>query len=69
LRVTFAGASAADYYDVSLVASDGRHLLDVVRGHRHVITLPVIGYQDHLQVSVTPVSELGRRGPAASERG
>jgi hypothetical protein len=66
--VSFAGASGAAYYRVSVTGSDGRRLLDLVRGHRHSLSLPVIGYNDHLRVSVTGVSALGRTGRAASGR-
>ena len=66
--VTFGGAAGAAYYLVTVTASDGRHLLDVVRGRRHALSLPVIGYTDHLRVSVTGVSVLGRRGRAATGR-
>lgn len=66
--VSFASASNADYYELRLTASDGRHVLDVIRGHRHEVTLPVIGYQDHLRASVTAVSLLGRHGGARSAK-
>jgi hypothetical protein len=65
--VSFASAPGASYYDVELVASDGRHILDVIRGHRHVLTLALIGYADHLTASVTPVSTLGRHGTTRKE--
>jgi hypothetical protein len=32
------------------------------------VTLPVIGYDDHLTVTVTAVSSTTRRGPAATAR-
>ncbi|HEY5428151.1 MAG TPA: hypothetical protein VIK04_03475 [Solirubrobacteraceae bacterium] len=64
--VSFSGAPGAAYYLEAVIASDGRHLLHVVRGRHHALTLSVIGYQDHLRVSVTGVSVLGKRGRAAS---
>ena len=66
--VSFSGANGAAYYLVHVTGSDGRHLLDLVRGRRHALTLPVIGYHDHLRVSVTGVSVLGRKGRAVSAR-
>jgi hypothetical protein len=66
--VSFAGATGAAYYRVQVVGSDGRRLLDLVRGHRHTLTLPVIGYHDRLSVTVTGMSVLGRKGRAVSAR-
>jgi hypothetical protein len=60
--VSFAGASGAAYYLVAVTGTDGRRLLDVVRGRRHSLSLPVVGYDDHLRVTVTGVSVLGRKG-------
>ncbi len=65
-RVTFGTASGATYYVVRITGSDGRHLLRLVRGRRHLLTVPVLGYRDHLRVSVTGVSALGRRGRPAN---
>jgi hypothetical protein len=64
--VSFSGARGASYYLVAVTASDGRHRLDVVRGRRHSLSLPVIGYNDHLRVTVTGVSVLGRHGRSVS---
>ena len=36
-----------------ITGTDGRHLLELVRGRRHSQTLPVLGYSDHLTVTVT----------------
>jgi len=66
--VSFSGATGAAYYLVAVTGSDGRRLLDVVRGRRHSLGLPVVGYNDHLRVSVTGVSALGRRGRAVGGR-
>jgi hypothetical protein len=60
--VSFGTASGAAYYLLQVTGTDGRHLLKVVRGRRHSLTLPVIGYSDHLRVSVSGVSALGRHG-------
>jgi hypothetical protein len=68
--VTYGTATGASYYRVQIVASDGRHLLYVVhtRGRTHTLKLPVIGYKDHLTVSVTGVSSLGRLGHTVRAR-
>ena len=66
--VSFSGATGAAYYLVSVTGTDGRRVLDLVRGRRHSLSLPVIGYTDHLLVSVTGVSALGRKGLAVSGR-
>ena len=66
--VSFSSATGAVYYLVHVTGSDGRHLLDIIRGRRHTLTLPVIGYHDQLRVNVTGVSALGRRGRAATVR-
>lgn len=67
-RISFGSASGAAYYLLQVRGTDGRHLLRVVRGRRHVLTLPVLGYKDHLTVTVTGVSSLGRHGRKASAR-
>jgi hypothetical protein len=66
--IKFGSAAAAAYYLVTVRASDGRRLLRLIRGRRHKLALPVLGYSDHAVVSVAAVSALGRRGPAARAR-
>lgn len=67
-RIGFGTALGASYYVLTVRASDGRHLLRLIGRSRHSLTLPVLGYTDHLKVSVLGVSALGRRGPAVSAR-
>jgi hypothetical protein len=67
-RVQFAAARGASYYLVQIQGTDGRHVLRVIRGAGHALTLPFLGYQDHLTVTVTGVSPLGRKGPAVRAR-
>ena len=62
-EITFARARSASYYLVKITASDGRHLLELTR--RHSLTKPVVGYADHLSVTVTAVSAMGRHGRSA----
>jgi hypothetical protein len=64
--VSFGSGHGAAYYLLQVKGSDGRHLLRLVRGRSHSLTLPVVGYKDHLTATVTGVSALGKRGPAAS---
>jgi hypothetical protein len=67
--VSFRAAPNAAYYLVRVTASDGRHLVQLVRGSRLRLTLPVVGYHDHLTATVLGVSRLNRRGPAVRARG
>jgi hypothetical protein len=67
-KIYFGNAAGASYYLLSIRGTGGRHLLRLIRGPRHSLTLPVLGYQDHLTVTVTGVSALGRRGGTASGR-
>jgi hypothetical protein len=66
--VGFSAGTGAAYSLVQVTGSDGRRLVEVVRGHRHTLSLPVLGYSDHLRVTVTGVSPLGRRGRSVSAR-
>ena len=65
---SFTSAPGADYYLVTIIASDGRHLIEVLQGHHLTLKLPVLGYKDHLRIQVTGVSALGRKGRAVSAR-
>ncbi len=60
--VSFGKARGAAYYLLEVRGSDGRHLLRLIRGRRHSLTLPFLGYTDHLTATVTGVSALGRHG-------
>jgi hypothetical protein len=64
--ISFGRAHGAVYYLLTVRGTDGRHLLRLIRGRRHSLTLPYLGYTDHLTVTVTGVSALGRRGRPAS---
>jgi hypothetical protein len=66
--VSFGSGRGAAYYLLDVKGSDGRHLLRLIRGRGHSLTLPFLGYKDKLKVSVTGVSVLGRKGPAATAR-
>ena len=66
--ISFGVGSGASYYLLKIRGTDGRHLLRVIRHGRHGLTLPVLGYKDHLAVTVTGVSALGRHGRTASAR-
>jgi hypothetical protein len=64
--ISFRGARGAAYYLLSVHGSDGRHVLRLIRGRRHSLTVPFLGYTDHLTVTVTGVSALGKHGRAVS---
>ena len=53
---------APSRYLVRLRASDGRHIQRIVAGPRP-LRIGVLGYADHLTVSVTALSATGRTGP------
>ncbi len=67
-RIAFGTASGASYYLLTVRASDGRDLLRLIGRVGHSLTLPVLGYTDHLTVTVRGVSPLGQRGPVAEAR-
>lgn len=67
-QIRFADATGAAYYLLTIHTSDGRHLLRLITRGRHVQYLPVLGYTDHINVTVLGVSTLGRRGPTATAR-
>jgi hypothetical protein len=64
--ISFGNARGAAYYLLSVRGTDGRHLLRLIRGRHHSLTLPYLGYTDHLTVTVTGVSALGRHGRPVS---
>jgi hypothetical protein len=64
--ISFGSARGAAYYLLSVRGSDGRHLLRLIRGKHHSLTLPYLGYTDHLTVAVTAVSALGKHGRSVS---
>ena len=66
--ISFGGARGAAYYLLTVRGSDGRQLLRIIRGRGHSLTLPFLGYTDHLTVTVTGVSALGRHGRSVSAR-
>jgi hypothetical protein len=66
--ISFGNARGAAYYLLSVRGTDGRHLLRLISGRRHSLTLPYLGYTDHLSVTVTGVSALGRHGRSVSAR-
>ena len=67
-QIRFGTAAGASYYLLTARSRDGRHLLRLIRRSGHSLTLPVLGYNDHLRITVVGVSALGRRGRAASVR-
>jgi hypothetical protein len=67
-KIGFGTATGASYYLLTVRTSDGRHLVRLVGRARHSLTLPVLGYTDHLTVTVLGVSPLGRRGQATRAR-
>jgi hypothetical protein len=66
--ISFGSAHGAAYYLLTVRGTDGRHLLRIIRGRRHSLTLSYLGYTDHLTVAVTGVSALGKHGRAVSAR-
>jgi hypothetical protein len=64
--ISFGSARGAAYYLLSVRGTDGRHLLRVIHAKHHSLTLPYLGYTDHLTVTVTGVSALGKHGRSVS---
>lgn len=67
-QIGFGTATGASYYLLTVRTSDGRHLLRLIGRARHSLSLPVLGYTDHLTATVLGVSPLGRRGQATRAR-
>ena len=61
-RVSFGTAPDASRYRVTIAGTDGRHLVRLLGGRGHKFSLPALGYEDRLTVSVVGISKLGRRG-------
>jgi hypothetical protein len=66
--VTFKRPSNAVRTVISIVTTDGRHLQQIVKVTTHRLSIPVLGYQDGVKVTVAGVDAAGRRGPSASAR-
>ena len=64
--ISFGSARGAAYYLLTVHGTDGRHLLRLIHGRRHSLTLPYLGYTDHFTVTVTGVSAFGRPGRPVS---
>jgi hypothetical protein len=64
--ISFGSARGAAYYQLTVHGTDGRHLLRIIQGRRHSLTLPFLGYADRLTVTVTGVSAQGRHGRSVS---
>jgi hypothetical protein len=67
-QIRFGPAPGAAYYELTIIGSDGRHLVRLMHGQHPHLTLPVLGYNDHITVKVVAVSPLGRTGRAVSAR-
>ena len=66
--ISFGHATGAAYYLLTVRGSDGRHLLRLIHGKRHSLTVPYLGYTDHVTVTVLGVSALGKHGRAVTTR-
>jgi hypothetical protein len=65
-RITFGTAANASHYLVRVTGNDGRHQAVVVTHGAHRFTVPAVGYQNRLTVSVSGVSTDQRSGPSAT---
>jgi hypothetical protein len=65
-RITFGRATSATHYLVRLTGNDGRHQVVLVSHGAHRVTVPALGYEDRMAVSVTGVSSYPRLGPSAT---
>ena len=65
-RITFGSAANAAHYLVRLTGSDGRHQVVLVSHGAHRVTVPALGFENRLAVSVTGVSSDQRSGPSAT---
>jgi hypothetical protein len=64
-RVSFGSVAGAAHYRVTIVGSDGRRLVRLLGAGGHTFSLPALGYQDKLAVTVAGLSRSGRSGTAA----
>ena len=67
-QIRFGSATGSSYYLLTVRGTDGRRLLRLIGRTGHSLSLPIVGYNDHLRITVAGVSALGRRGPATSRR-
>jgi hypothetical protein len=67
-QIRFGQAPGAATYRLRVTATDGRRLLKLIGHSGHTLTLPVVGYADHVTVTVTAVSSTGRAGRATNAR-
>jgi hypothetical protein len=65
-RITFGTAANATHYLVRLTGNDGRRQVVLVSRGAHRVTVPALGYENRLAVSVTGVSAYPRSGPSAT---
>jgi hypothetical protein len=65
-RITFGTAANATHYVVRLTGNDGRRQVVLVSHGAHHVTVPALGYENRLAVSVTGVSSYPRSGPSAT---
>jgi hypothetical protein len=65
-RITFGTATNAAHYVVRLTGSDGRRQVVLVSHGAHRITVPALGYEDRLAVSVSGVSSYQRSGASTT---
>ena len=65
-QIRFGTAAGASYYLLTARSRDGRHLLRLIRRTGHSLTLPVLGYNDHLRLpsSESQHSDAGDAPPA-----
>jgi hypothetical protein len=65
-RLSFSPPSNSRRTIVLLIASDGRHIQQVLAAKTRSLTIPVIGFSDRITARVYGVSATGRRGAAAT---
>jgi hypothetical protein len=65
-RITFGTATNAAHYLLRLTGSDGRRQVVLVSHGAHRVTVPALGYEDRLAVSVSGVSSYQRSGPSTT---
>jgi hypothetical protein len=67
-RITFGRSSHAKRYLVRVLASDGRHLVRLMRSPG-TVSLTALGYSDRVDVTVAGITETGRAGPRSRAHG
>ncbi len=64
--VSFGAPRSATHTLVTIIASDGRHIQQVIKPATRRLSVPVIGFKDAIKVTVVGLAVTGKHGPSVS---